>query len=106
MTKFLCVCLALAFVTVTGCVSEAQQLDKQQDEAIGVAVKRAQFDMGCPEATGQVLSREMIQPAVGIRLGGVERAEYTVGVSGCDKRSTLVVVCPVDGQGCFAADGR
>ena len=49
----------------------------------------------------------MVEPAINVpRFGGVERAEYTVGVSGCDKRSTLVVVCPVGGEGCFAADDR
>jgi hypothetical protein len=38
--------------------------------------------------------------------GGVERAEYTVGVEGCGKRMTEVAVCAVDGTGCFAAEER
>jgi hypothetical protein len=34
---------------------------------------------------------------------GVERAEYTIGVSGCGERKTFVVLCPEGGDGCFAA---
>jgi len=34
--------------------------------------------------------------------GGLWRAEYTIGVAGCDKRHTYVVVCPDGGEGCFA----
>jgi len=37
------------------------------------------------------------------RVGGVQRAEYTVGVSGCDKRIVFTVICPDGGEGCFAA---
>src|SRR5207249_3594656 len=38
-------------------------------------------------------------------LGGaypVARAEYTIGVEGCGKRTTFVVVCPDTGEGCLA----
>ena len=107
MTRSLYGIGAFALCLLAGCQSDAQRLDQEQSQAIGIAVKRAQFDMACPSATGEVLSREMVQPAINApRLGGVERAEYTVGVSGCDKRSTLVVLCPQNGGGCFAADGR
>jgi hypothetical protein len=30
------------------------------------------------------------------------RDEFTVGVAGCGKRTTFVVVCPDEGDGCFA----
>ena len=33
----------------------------------------------------------MLQPVV---WGGQERAEYTVGVAGCDQRMTYIVICP------------
>ena len=91
-------------VGVAGCQSEAQQLDAQQQQAVDTALQRVKFDMNCPAATGQVLSRQMIQP-VSIRFG-VERAEYTVGVEGCGQRQTIVVVCPQDGSGCFAGGPR
>jgi len=95
---------ALCLVGVSGCQSEAQQMDAQQQQAVDTALQRVKFDMNCPSATGQVLSREMIAP-VSIRFG-VERAEYTVGVEGCGQRQTIVVVCPQDGSGCFAGGPR
>jgi hypothetical protein len=95
---------ALCLVGVSGCQSEAQQMDAQQQQAVDTALQRVKFDMNCPSATGQVLSRQMIAP-VSIRFG-VERAEYTVGVEGCGQRQTIVVVCPQDGSGCFAGGPR
>ena len=92
-----------------GCATAAQMLDKQEPQAVTIAEKRAQFEMACPTATGSVLSREMVQPVLRggpLMAGGVERAEYTIGVAGCDKRETYVVICPQDSSGCFAADGR
>jgi hypothetical protein len=92
----------LAFIALGGCQSTEQMLDKEQDQATGVALKRAQFEMNCPSATGTVLSRKMVEPEA-IRFG-VQRAEYTVGIAGCDKRTTMVVVCPQDNSGCFAGE--
>ena len=101
------VLLGFALLGLTACQSDQQVLDKMQPGAVDTAVSRGRFEMGCPEATGQVLSRVMVQPAINApRYGGVERGEYTVGVEGCSKRMTEVVVCAVDGSGCFAAEGR
>jgi hypothetical protein len=95
----------IAVLTVSGCVSQGQFLDNKQEMAIQTALNRARFEMQCPEATATVLSREVVQPAYqGPRVGGVQRAEYTIGVSGCGQRATSVVVCPDGGEGCFAAD--
>lgn len=75
--------------------------------ALDFALKRARFDMNCPTATGTVLSKETIQtPNLGPRMVGVERAHFTIGITGCDKRSTLVVICADQSDGCFAADER
>ena len=74
--------VAASLVVLAGCESTEQQLDAQQAQAVQTAVQRVGFDMNCPTATGQVISREMLQP-VSIRFG-VERAEYTVGVEGCE----------------------
>jgi hypothetical protein len=95
---------AACLAGLTGCQSTDQQLDAQQQQAVQTAVQRVAFDMNCPGATGQVLSREMVAP-VSIRFG-VYRAEYTVGVEGCGQRQTIVVVCPQDGSGCFAGGER
>lgn len=96
--------VAACLAGVAGCQSTEQQLDAQQQQAVDTALQRVKFDMNCPSATGQVLSRQMIQP-VSIRFG-IERAEYTVGVEGCGQRQTIVVVCPQDGSGCFAGGSR
>ena len=95
---------AICVAGLAGCQSTDQQLDTQQQQAVDTALQRVKFDMNCPSATGQVLSRQMIQP-VSFRFG-VERAEYTVGVEGCGQRQTIVVVCPQDGSGCFAGGPR
>lgn len=95
---------AACLVALAGCESTEQQLDKQQQQAVDTALQRVKFDMNCPSATAQVLSRQMIQP-VSVRFG-IERAEYTVGVEGCGQRQTIVVVCPQDGSGCFAGGPR
>jgi hypothetical protein len=97
----------LALAGLAGCATDQQMLDKQEPEAVDTAVKRARFEMGCPEATGHTLSRVIVQPAINApRYGGVTRAEYTIGIEGCGKRSTSVVVCALEGSGCFAAEGR
>ena len=95
---------AVFIAGLTGCQTTAQMLDARQPEAINTALARARFDMNCPTATGEVLSREMIQPA-SIRFG-VERAEYTVGIEGCGQKQTMVVICPADGGGCVGGGPR
>jgi hypothetical protein len=60
--------------------------------------------MNCPAAKALVISREVVQPAVqGPWVSGPQRAEYTIGVSGCGLRKTYIVICPEGGGGCFAA---
>jgi hypothetical protein len=39
-------------------------------------------------------------------VGGVQRAEYTIGVSGCNQRGVFTVICPDSGDGCFATGSR
>jgi len=97
----------VAAIGVSACQSDQQALASSQAQAMDVAVKRGQFEFSCPAATGSVLSSEMVQPALqGPLLRGPERAEYTIGVSGCGQKQTYVVVCPQDGSnGCFAAEG-
>ena len=93
----------MAALTIAGCVSQGQFLDSKQAMAMQTAVNRGQFEMNCPNAMGTVLSREVVQPALqGPLVGGLQRAEFTVGVAGCGKRTTFVVICPDEGDGCFA----
>jgi hypothetical protein len=95
---------AVALATV-GCQT-TPLLDSAQPAAIDAATKRGQFDFNCPSATGQVISRENVQEPMGtFRYTPTPRVEYTIGVAGCDKRSTYVVVC-AEGGGCVAGGGR
>jgi hypothetical protein len=72
--------------------------------AVQTATSRGQFELNCPDASGTILSKEVVQPALqGPLVAGLQRAEFTVGVTGCGKRTTFVVVCPDEGDGCFAA---
>ncbi len=97
----------IAAATALGCQSTAQIMDGLQPQAVSVATRRGQFEMNCPAATGQLISREEVQPVImNPRFGGTVRAEYTIGVAGCGQRATYLVICPEDGSGCFAAGGR
>jgi len=95
------VVLGIALAGLAGCATDQQTLDSKQSAALESAVNRGRFELSCPEATGSVLSRQLIEP---LRFGGVERAEYTIGIEGCGQRKTSIVVCAVDGSGCFAAE--
>jgi len=98
----LCVVAMLA-----GCSTPAQLLDSMQPQAVEVAVKRGQFELACSQVTSDVLNRQLIEPAImGPAAMGLDRAEYTIGIAGCGKRSTYVVICPEGGDGCFAGEGR
>ena len=87
------------------CQTQAQFLASRQANALQIALTRARFEMNCPDANGEVLSSEVVQPALqGPVVAGIQRAEYTIGVSGCGQRNTYVVSCPEGGEGCFALD--
>jgi len=95
MSKSITPLLLVAALAAAGCVSQAQFLDGKQGMAMQTAVSRGQFEMNCPVATGTILSREVVQPVLqGPLMNGIQRAEYTVGVAGCERRTTFVVVCP------------
>ncbi len=92
---------------LVGCASEPTFLDSKQGMAVETALARGKFDLNCPAAQGSVLSRQFIQaPMAGPRMAsvGVDRAEYTVGVQGCNQRSTYLVVCSQGTEGCIAGD--
>ena len=101
--------LGLAALGALGaCQSTAERLTALQPKAIQTAETRGRFELSCPAATGSLLAEQEVPPAIDVgRFRGPDRAVFTVGVTGCDKRATYVVVCPEDGSGnCFAADGR
>jgi hypothetical protein len=96
-----------AFAGLAGCTSTAQYMQQLEPQAIQTAVNRGKFEMSCQQATGTVISKDMLQPAVETVLyTGPERAEYTIGVSGCGQRATYLVICPLDQSGCWSAGSR
>jgi hypothetical protein len=93
-----------AALFLAGCTTQEQFLNNMQGMAIQTAMSRGQFETNCQNLTPTVISREVVQPALqGPFVNGIERAEYTIGVAGCDKKKVFVVVCPEGGDGCFAA---
>src|SRR4029077_5265892 len=106
MTKpALFVVLCTALVVGAGCATQKQVLDTRQSGAVQTALERGRFDLNCPTATGTVLSRDYIQPATqGPWVAGLQRVEYTVGVEGCNQRTTYVVMCQIGTSTCFAAN--
>jgi hypothetical protein len=105
MSRRLTLVYLSGLLAMAGCASGPPFIDQAQPEAMTMAQRRAAFEFNCPAATAQLLSRETLQP-ISFRFG-VERAEYTIGVSGCGKRATYVVICPdQSGSTCFAAAGR
>src|SRR3974390_2996274 len=89
------------------CQSQQQMVDEMQSDATQVAQRRGAFELNCPAATASVLSKEMIQSAItNPRWAPPERAEYTVGVKGCDKTATYLVVCAQGGTGCVAGGAQ
>lgn len=76
-----------------------------QPMATDFALKRGRFDLNCPTATASVLSSETVQPPARALMinQGPERAQYTIGVTGCGQRETLQVLCAQGGDGCFVA---
>jgi hypothetical protein len=96
---------ATAVLAATSCQT-VPFLQSAQPAAIDAAQRRAKFEFNCPGATGQVISEENIQEPMGnLRWTPPPRAEYTIGVSGCSKRATYLVIC-TEGGGCVAGGGR
>jgi hypothetical protein len=93
---------------LAGCQSGPPFIDQMQATAVDMAVRQGSFEMNCPSATGQLLNSQTLQPLVQTwRWTGPERAEYNVGVSGCGKRTSYVVICPDNGtRSCYAGGSR
>jgi hypothetical protein len=91
-----------AVVAISGCDTTPLTTTKQP-MALDFELKRVRFEMSCPEEKGSVPPSETIQPRnVGPRFSGPQRSHFTIGVAGCGKRETLVVICADGSDGCFA----
>ena len=100
--------LIAAVFAAAGCQSQQQIVDSMQPDAMHVAQRRGAFELNCPAATAELLSKEMIQSPVVMnpRFAPPLRAEDTIGVAGCGKRATYLVVCADGGTGCVAGGAR
>jgi hypothetical protein len=107
MSKSLTIWALIAPLAAAGCMTEAQFLSSRQPTAIQAAVTRGQFEMNCPNATGEVLSQELTQPPIqGPLVQGESRGLFTIGVAGCGQRRVYQVFCPMGGDNCTALEGR
>ena len=105
MTRTSSIVALCAVAVAAGCASQQQILAQRQAGAVQTALARGRFDLNCPDATATVLSQDYIQPAIqGPWVSGLNRVEYTVGVAGCNQRTTLVVICQEETDTCFAAN--
>jgi hypothetical protein len=100
MNQSVVLCAAAAALLATGCQSQSQMLADEQTVAMQAVSRRAQFEMACPQATGTVLSQTLLQPVL---FNGIERSEYTIGMTGCGKRAVYVAVCQIGNSACVAA---
>ena len=50
----------LAALVIGGCQSAAQTLAEEQGAAVQTAVRRGQFELACPKATGTMLSQNLL----------------------------------------------
>src|SRR5262245_9912596 len=92
----------IAAIALAGCTSQTQMLDNKQSIALQTALSQGKFDLNCPQAQAEVLSREVTQPAIQSPwISGINRMEYTVGVTGCGQRTSFLVLCPQGGESCF-----
>jgi hypothetical protein len=63
MTRRSTLLAAAVSILATACASGPPFIDQMQPQAIDMAVRRGQFEMNCPTATGELINRETIQPA-------------------------------------------
>lgn len=97
----------LSMLIVAGCASGPPYIQTAEPGAIDAAQRRARFDLDCPTPQVEVLTRETLQPPLEFtRFAPPDRAEYTIGATGCGQRRIYLVVCTEGTGGCIAVGGR
>ena len=99
---------AAALLAIAGCASQSGFIKDKQEAAVNSALARGKFDLNCPNATGTVLSSSYMPPEETGPAAGLKRAQFAIGVAGCDKRTTYTVLCPDKTDTCSPAqsDGK
>jgi hypothetical protein len=87
--------LAFSALTIPTLLCASQPLeDALQPSAVKVAQQRGASELGCPAATTEVISKHAIEePQTNGWYEFPRRAEYTIAISGCGKRTTYLVAC-------------
>ena len=92
--------VAALCLVVAGCqsaVTDGSWVSSLQPNAIRTATAKGQQDLSCAALTTNVLSSKGMPPEYsGARFVTPERAVFTIGVEGCGKRASYVVVCERD----------
>ena len=102
MEKLFALSAATLAAVLFGCASQPLE-DTLQPSAVRAAQQRGAAALGCPEATGEVLSKHTGQEPQGNRwFEAPRRTEYTVAVSGCGKQTTFSVACNGSQNACEA----
>ena len=101
--KVLSAAVLASTLAVTGCATQSGFISGKKDPAVASALARGRFDLSCPTATAAILSSNYLPKAESGNFQGLERAEFTIGVTGCDKKAAYIVVCPDKTDTCMPA---
>ena len=83
---------------MAACATTEPSKQASNQPAIDAAIERSANEMNCRDVKAQVLSR---RAATGGPSYGAERYEYTIGLDGCGKKMTSIVICSAGS--CFVA---
>lgn len=97
------IALFAAAAALSGCMTNQEFLQGIEPSALETAQRRGRFELNCPDASATLLSSKVIELPIGPFGGGGDRAEYTVGVHGCDRRAVYIAICTAPGN-CNALD--
>jgi hypothetical protein len=89
----------IAMLVVGGCASGPPFVETMRPKAVSMAESQAKFALNCPQATGSVLDSQELQPLV---FGGPVRAQYSIGVAGCNRRTIVQILCSENNNQCVA----
>jgi len=94
-----------AGVALLSACQTAPVTSAMQPHAVETALTRAHYDLQCPAPRGQVQSLQalppLLEPGPMLPGTGIQRAEFTIGITGCSRPATMVVICSQE-NGCFA----
>ena len=94
---FLLSCVLLAGCQTAGGSGNPDWLASLQPNALKTGEARGQVELNCPAAKGNVLSAKEAPPEYrSARFVTPELGVFTIGVEGCGKRTSYLVVCERD----------